>query len=95
MKFSDLHEDDKPVSSKSLFTGGEGTAVSLRIMAGETLKEHVSKVPAVLICIEGECTYREGEDIHTPMKSGIYIKIAPMLKHSVTAQTDTRLLLVK
>lgn len=95
MNLSDLHTDDKPVSAKPFFKGGEGTAISIRIAAGETLKEHVSKVPAVLICIEGECTYREGEAFNSPMHPGIYVEIAPDVKHAVTAQTESRLLLVK
>ena len=95
MNLSDLHTDDKPVSAKPFFKDGEGTAISIRIAAGETLKEHVSNVPAVLICIEGECTYSEGDAVNSPMHPGTYVEIASDVKHAVTAQTDVRLLLVK
>lgn len=95
MNLNDLHPDPKPVSAKPLFTKGEGTAISIHIAAGEKLKEHVSKVPAVLVCIDGEATYRETDGTDTALSPGIYVHIAPDVKHAVTAKKNTRLLLLK
>lgn len=95
MNLNDLHPDPKPVSAKPLFTKGEGTAMSIHIAAGEVLKEHVSKVPAVLVCIDGEAIYSETDGVDTALSAGVYVHIAPDMKHAVTAKTDTRLLLLK
>ncbi len=95
MNLYDLHPDPKPVSAKPLFTKGEGTALSIHIAAGETLKEHVSKVPAVLVCIDGKAIYSETDGADTALSAGVYVHIAPDVKHAILASTHTRLLLIK
>jgi quercetin dioxygenase-like cupin family protein len=95
MNLNDLHSAGKSVSAKVLSTHGESTVVSIHIAAGETLKEHSSKVAAILLCIDGEATYSETPETATQLSAGIYVDIVPDVKHAVTAQTDTRLLLIK
>jgi hypothetical protein len=54
MNIRQLHTQDKPVSTFSIFKGAEGNATVIQILKGQQLKEHLTKVPALLICIEGE-----------------------------------------
>ncbi|MFT5980564.1 MAG: hypothetical protein ACI898_001336 [Flavobacteriales bacterium] len=57
MNLSELNDEGKAVSTKSLLKGADGTAISLKLLAGGLLKEHITKVPAVLICIEGAALF--------------------------------------
>jgi quercetin dioxygenase-like cupin family protein len=93
MKLTALHPDDKPVSTKVLYTG-EGAVIALSIKANQTLKEHMTKVPATLICVSGMGTYNEANE-SIEMSSGCVVQIAPEVMHSVTAITDCQFLLIK
>jgi quercetin dioxygenase-like cupin family protein len=93
MQLKDLHPTEKPVSTKVLYNGAS-TVIALNIKSGETLKEHVSKVPAQLICVVGGAIYREqGQEIR--MQSGTVVDIQQDVLHSVTAIEDCQFLLIK
>lgn len=94
MNVKENHAPDAPVSAKSIFKG-EGNAISLQILQGETLKEHVTKVPALLICISGEVVFENELDQRFPLNTGDSVNIAPNVKHWVVANTDSQLLLLK
>ncbi len=94
MNLKNLHTEDKAVQTKLLLKAEDGQVVSLQIASGEQLKEHVSKVPAILICVSGNAIYREisGEIILEP---GDYVIIQKDVKHEVDALTDSNFILVK
>lgn len=95
MKLAELFTDDKPVQAKKLFSTSEGNVNSLRILAGNQLKEHITKVPALLVCVSGEAVFQNEKGDIIPLKSGDYVHIEPMVKHWVDAQADSHLLLIK
>lgn len=95
MNLIELFTDDKPVQAKKLFSTTEGNVNSLRILAGNQLKEHVTKAPALLICVTGEVVFNNEKGAINPLKSGDYVNIEPMVKHWVDAQLDSYLLLIK
>ena len=95
MNLTELFTDDKPVQAKKLFSTTEGNVNSLRILAGNQLKEHITKVPALLVCITGEVVFENEKGEVSPLKSGDYVNIEPMVKHWVDAQQDSHLLLIK
>ncbi len=95
MNLINLHSSDKPVQTQVLFEPTENKVIALQIAKNEQLKEHVTKVPALLICVTGEATFsnENGEKIH--LKSGDFIKIPVDVKHWVDAHELTNFLLIK
>ncbi len=95
MNLINLHSSDKPVQTQVLFEPTENKVIALQIAKNEQLKEHVTKVPALLICVTGEATFsnENGEKIH--LKSGDFIKIPVDVRHWVDAHELSNFLLIK
>ncbi len=95
MNLTNLHSSDKPVQTQVLFEPTENKVIALQIAKNEQLKEHVTKVPALLVCINRDATFRNenGEKIH--LKSGDFIKIPVDVKHWVDAHELSNFLLIK
>lgn len=95
MNLINLHSSDKPVQTQVLFEPTENKVIALQIAKNEQLKEHVTKVPALLVCINGDATFsnENGEKIH--LKSGDFIKIPVDVKHCVDAHELSNFLLIK
>lgn len=94
MDLTDLHAADMPVQTRAVFDCRE-RVVSLQLLAGHTLKEHVSKVPAFLICIRGEADYGEETGRNEALLPGSFVRIEAHVKHWVNAKQTTSLLLIK
>lgn len=95
MNITQLHIEEKPVSAISLFKSELGNATALKILKGETLKEHQTKIPALLICISGEAIFENEKGIKETLKQGDYVHIEPMVKHWVLGIEETQLILIK
>ena len=95
MNIEAQHTTDKAVSAVPIFKGTGGTTIAIKIKQEETLKEHITKVPALLICISGKAVFENEQGIKEPMSSGDYIEIEPMVKHWVNAQEESNFLLIK
>ena len=95
MNISDLHAKEKVVSTHIPFVGQKNKMISLQILKDNQLKEHITKVPAFLICISGFAVYEDENNIKIELKSGDYVHIEPMIVHKVSAIEDTQLLLCK
>ncbi|MFN7044090.1 MAG: hypothetical protein ACK4M1_02750 [Flavobacterium sp.] len=95
MNLIDLHSSNKPVQTQVLFEPTEAKVIALQIAKNEQLKEHVTKVPALLICVTGDAIFSNeyGEKIH--LKSGDFIKIPVEVKHWVDAHELSNFLLIK
>ncbi|TXI66599.1 MAG: hypothetical protein E6Q46_04810 [Flavobacterium sp.] len=95
MNLINLHSSDKPVQTQVLFEPTENKVIALQIAKNEQLKEHVTKVPALLVCINGDATFsnENGEKVH--LKSGDFIKIPVDVKHWVDAHELSNFLLIK
>ena len=95
MNLTNLHSSDKPVQTQVLFEPTENKVIALQIAKNEQLKEHVTKVPALLVCINGDATFsnENGEKVH--LKSGDFIKIPVDVKHWVDAHELSNFLLIK
>lgn len=95
MNLINLHSSDKPVQTQVLFEPTENKVIALQIAKNEQLKEHVTKVPALLVCINGDATFsnENGEKIH--LKSGDFIKIPVDVKLWVDAHELSNFLLIK
>ncbi|WP_456438248.1 hypothetical protein [Psychroserpens sp.] len=94
MNLKKLHKADKSVQIELIKTVEEGKVISLQIEKDEILKEHISKVPAILICISGKAIYKE-KSREIALKNGAYVFIEPNVKHQVIASKKSNFILVK
>ncbi|MEQ9378628.1 MAG: hypothetical protein RIG68_25795 [Imperialibacter sp.] len=95
MNIRDLLPHEKPVSTEVLFKSEHGAATAIQILQGEQLKEHVAKVPALLICVHGKVVFENENREKKLMLSGDYVSIDPMVKHWINAVSDSQLILFK
>jgi quercetin dioxygenase-like cupin family protein len=94
MNLKDLHTQDKAVQTNLLLQAEQGKVVSLQIAAKEQLKEHVSDVPAILICVLGKAIYKQ-ESLEVTLVAGDFVIIPKNIKHEVKAITDSNFILIK
>lgn len=94
MNLQAFHTPDKMVSATQLFKG-EGSTITLQIQQNQELREHISKVPALLICVIGEVVFVDEKGQNVTLKSGDIMHIEPFVKHRVLAKTASQLLLLK
>lgn len=92
---SALHDPAQAVSPKPLFKGTENTVAALQINKDGLLKEHVTKVGALLLCVAGEVVYEDETGLSQKLLPGDYIRIQPMVKHWVKGVQNSQLLLIK
>lgn len=95
MNLKDLHQDNKPISTASLFKMTEGSVTSIQILANEQLKEHVTRVPALLTCVVGKVVFENEKGLKETLQAGDYVQIEPMVKHWVNAIITSQLILFK
>ena len=89
------HTEAKDVSTKVVFNTQENKVVSLQILKGKQLKEHVTKVPAFLVCVTGEATYADETGQKFNLSPGNFVNIEPNVKHWVDAVQTSNFLLIK
>ena len=95
MILKNLHTENKPVQTQLLFEPSESKVVSMQIAKGETLKEHVSKVPVLLVCVSGNAVYTDEKEIVINLSLGVYVMIQENIKHAEKAIEESNFLLVK
>ncbi len=95
MNIEDLHNDQKKVSAISLFKGELGTSTAIQLLRNGTLKEHITKTPALLLCISGFVTYEDANEQDVGLEPGDYVLIEPNVKHWLYASVNSQLVLLK
>lgn len=95
MNIKELHSREKPVSAVALFNSEMSNATAIQILEGKTLKEHITKIPALLICIDGKVVFENEKGTKETMKPGDYVNIEPMVKHWVEGVVESQLVLIK
>jgi quercetin dioxygenase-like cupin family protein len=95
MNLKELHKDSIGVQTNMLFPAADGKVIALQILKGSQLKEHITKVPALLICVKGNAVYEDERGIKANLFSGDFVKIEPNVKHWVDGIEDSNLLLIK
>jgi quercetin dioxygenase-like cupin family protein len=95
MNLKELHTDNKGVQTNMMFPANEGKVISLQILKDSKLEEHVTKVPALLVCVSGNAVYEDEKGIKAVLFSGDFVKIEPNVKHWVNGIESTNLLLIK
>lgn len=92
---SELHHSDKEVSAIDLFKGELGTATAIQLDRNGTLKEHITKTLALLLCVNGFVTYEDETEREIKLEQGDYVNIAPNVKHWLYASVKSQLILLK
>ncbi len=95
MNISQAHIDNKEVSAKPLFKTSEGNVTALQILENALLKEHVTKVPALLVCVAGEVVFENEKGFKQTLASGDFVNLEPSVTHWVKGVQDSQLLLIK
>jgi quercetin dioxygenase-like cupin family protein len=95
MNLTTFHNSEKPLSAKQLFRCTEGKVVAIHLKKEGELKEHITKVPALLICVKGEIIYENEKGIKITLGSGDYLEIEPEVKHWLIAKEDSEAILMK
>ena len=95
MNIKDLHTKLKPVSAIPHFKAEEGNVTAIQILNNQLLKEHTTKIPALLVCVTGEVVLENERGIKENLLPGDYVNIEPIIKHSVKGIEDSQLLLIK
>ncbi|MFT6923500.1 MAG: quercetin dioxygenase-like cupin family protein [Crocinitomicaceae bacterium] len=95
MNLEELHNADKSVSAVPVFKTKNGTTVSIKIKAGEQLKEHITKVPALLVCLNGKAVFENEQGLKEHLSGGDYLELEPMVKHWINAIDESNFLLIK
>lgn len=95
MNIKELHTQDKEVSAQSLFKGEIGSATSIQLQDKGVLKEHITKTPALLLCIKGKAVYQDETKRKVELQQGDYLNIVPNVKHWLEGQANAQLVLLK
>ena len=95
MNIKDHHQLDKGLSTAFIFKTDGSSALSIQILKGAQLKEHVTKIPATLFCINGSVLFENEKGLKETMITGDYMLIEPNVKHWVDGLEDSQLVLVK
>lgn len=95
MNLKNLHTENKPVQTKVLFEPTESKVISLQIASGGQLKEHITKVPALLVCVTGNAVFQDEKGKSIELKSGDYVNIEANVKHWIDAKEESNFILIK
>ena len=95
MNITELHQSKKEVSVANLFKGDIGTATAIQLEQNGTLKEHMTKTPALLLCVLGIVTYNDENERKMVLEQGDYILITPYVKHWLYASVKSPFILLK
>lgn len=94
MNLKDLHTENKNVQINVLFEPKE-KVISMQIAKGELLKEHYTKVPALLVCVSGNAVFNYENGTVIGLKTGNYVFIEANVKHWINAIEESNFLLIK
>ncbi len=95
MKLAALHSAEKALSLKPFFKGEEGSVISIQVKENEEMKDHITKVPALLVCVSGEILYSEHTGKTVNLKADEYVEIPAMISHRFKGLASSSLLLIK
>lgn len=95
MNLKNLHTEHKAVQTHLLFQPTDAKVIALQIAKNEQLKEHITKLPALLVCVSGKAIYNDEKGTSVTLQSGDYYNIPENVKHWVDVQEESNFLLIK
>ena len=90
-----IHDTDKSVGAISIFKGESSNVTSIQLLEKSVLKEHSTKIPALLLCVTGKVLYLDENEQKIELSSSEYITIEPNVIHKLEALENSQLILVK
>lgn len=85
----------KAVSAKKFYDNNTFTGTSIVLQANAGLKEHVTPVPALLICINGDATFTYTNEENIQLSPGSYVAIEANRAHKLVASVDSHFVLLR
>lgn len=95
MNLIDKHNDNMPVSEILLFESQVGITSAFLITEGILLKNQMHRVPALLICIEGNILFQDEKGENKILVSGDLMHIKPLIKYSLRGLKKSQILVIK
>tara|TARA_R110000765_G_scaffold223714_1_gene327813 strand:+ start:4081 stop:4443 length:363 start_codon:yes stop_codon:yes gene_type:complete len=95
MNLKTLHTEEKAVQTQLLFKPTDAKVISLQIEKNKSLEEHVSKMPALFVCVSGKAVYSDEKGTKETLQEGDYVIIEANVKHQVDALKKSHFLLIK
>jgi len=95
MNIQKIHSKDKAVSAVSIFKSDVASATAIQLLKYETLKEHITKTPALLVCVMGEIIFENEKGDKSTLLTGDFIYIEKDIKHWLIAVLESQLILIK
>lgn len=91
---SQLKAEEDRVQFKNIFTNANGGVSMLAFKAGQKLDTHLAPAEVMVYVFEGEIEFTMLDKPHT-IKTGSFILMGEGVAHSVVANTDAKVMLVK
>jgi hypothetical protein len=95
MNLTEIHQQGRELSAKPITTSLQGRVTSIQLLKNGLMKEHLTKDPALLICVLGEVFYEDENGKKVTLLPVDFHDIESMLKHRVSGVVDSQLLLIK
>ncbi len=95
MNLKTFHNSEKSLSAKQLFNCTEGKVVAIHLKKDGELKEHTTKVPALLMCVKGSIIYEDEKSTKVSLNSGDFVEIEINVKHWLVAEDESEAILMK
>lgn len=95
MNIKEFHDTKNDVSAFTMFKSTEGKTIAIEILEGKQFKEHMTQIPALLVCVNGKVVFEDEKGFSKELKSGDFVKITPFVKHWVNGIETSQLLLMK
>ena len=94
MNLNEIHTK-KEVSAKSISGSVQANITAIQILKNGLLKEHITKDPALLLCVLGALEYNDEKETKVTLRSGDFYEINPRIKHWVKGIETSQLVLIK
>lgn len=100
-KFGEVHDlasqveyGNERVNFRSIFENGNGGVSLLAFKAGQNLAEHLASAEVMIYVVDGEVEFTMIDRKHL-IKAGNFMLMGDGVPHSVIANTDSKVMLVK
>jgi quercetin dioxygenase-like cupin family protein len=95
MNLANLHTSVKAVSAVKFSTENFSSVVSINLKEAAVLDKHLTKTPALLLCITGKTIFENEKGEKHTLTAGDYVNIEPHVIHWLTAKEESDLVLLK
>ena len=95
MNLADLHHSDKEISTFKLNKKEIQSVIAIQVEKGRTLTKHITKTPAILLCVAGNVIYETESKQKEILRNGDYVFIQENVMHWLYGNENSQLILMK